>query len=231
MWAAQSPRARPWDCASLLNSQSTDVHSGGSYSSPRDSDSRKALIDALIARRVETVISSGNSDSSTQVGAPRCISSAVKVGSTTKSDAMSSFSNNNSTTDLLAPGSGIVAAVPGTGFSSKRGTSMAAPHVAGAFAVLRSRKNSLTVAQALSVLQSAGKTIRDPRNNLTKRRIILDAAVNKLGSIGGSKLKIAWQKMKGSGKDIGVGTSGIPWVIGTNKEGGGYGIYKWNRTR
>lgn len=34
-----------------------------------------------------------------------------------------------------------------------------------------------------------------------------------------------WQVSSGRAKDIGVGGNGSVWVVGTNKEGGGYGIY------
>ncbi|MFC1744729.1 tectonin domain-containing protein [Candidatus Riflebacteria bacterium] len=37
-----------------------------------------------------------------------------------------------------------------------------------------------------------------------------------------------WQTLAGRAKDIGVGANGSAWVIGTNKEAGGYGIYRWN---
>ena len=37
-----------------------------------------------------------------------------------------------------------------------------------------------------------------------------------------------WVRMPGAAYDIGVGANGKAWVIGTNKEGGGYGIYRWD---
>lgn len=37
-----------------------------------------------------------------------------------------------------------------------------------------------------------------------------------------------WKKLPGAAYDIGVGGNGQMWVIGTNTEGGGYGIYRWN---
>ena len=37
-----------------------------------------------------------------------------------------------------------------------------------------------------------------------------------------------WRKMPGRVMDIGVGANGKVWVIGTNKESGGYGIYRWS---
>jgi hypothetical protein len=37
-----------------------------------------------------------------------------------------------------------------------------------------------------------------------------------------------WQQMPGAAKDVGIGANGTVWVIGTNAEGGGFGIYRWN---
>ena len=37
-----------------------------------------------------------------------------------------------------------------------------------------------------------------------------------------------WRRVVGSARDIGVGSDGSVWVIGTDRRGGGYGIYRWN---
>jgi len=38
--------------------------------------------------------------------------------------------------------------------------------------------------------------------------------------------KVSWAKLPGAAYDIGIGANGKAWVIGTNKEGGGFGIYR-----
>mmetsp|Transcript_72837 Transcript_72837/g.144768 ORF Transcript_72837/g.144768 Transcript_72837/m.144768 type:complete len:195 (+) Transcript_72837:965-1549(+) len=62
------------------------------------------------------------------------IPEVVIVGSTTASDAMSSFSNFGACVDVFAPGSNIEAAAASsdTASVSMSGTSMATPHVSGA---------------------------------------------------------------------------------------------------
>ena len=65
------------------------------------------------------------------------VSNVVSVGSSTSSDSRSYFSNYGQTSvDLFAPGSGILATFLNLSYASISGTSMAAPVVAGAAAVL-----------------------------------------------------------------------------------------------
>jgi subtilisin len=152
---------------------------GGKHTNPCDTDPRKAAIDNLRSAGIATVISSGNEGYTDATGAPGCISSAITVGSTTKSDTISSFSNSAEWVDLLAPGSDINSSVPGGGFALKSGTSMAAPHVAGAWALLKQKTPSATVTSLETSLESTGLPVTDNRvaGGLTKPRIrIADAA-------------------------------------------------------
>jgi subtilisin family serine protease len=58
------------------------------------------------------------------------------------------------------------------------GTSMAAPHVAGAWAVYKQKYPTASVATALAAFQQTGVSILDPRNNITKPRINLSNALS-----------------------------------------------------
>jgi subtilisin len=145
----------------------------------------KAVIDNLRGVGIAAVISSGNSGFSDSLGSPGCISSAVAVGSTTKSDDVSDFSNSSTFLELLAPGSDIQSSVPDGDFAFLSGTSMAAPHVAGAWALLKQSQPNASVPAVLAAFQQSGVPIFDPRNGLVHPRIQVDDALEALGGGGG----------------------------------------------
>ncbi|MBA6354863.1 MULTISPECIES: S8 family serine peptidase [unclassified Colwellia] len=101
--------------------------------------------------------------------------SVLAVASTTRTDSMSSFSQWGLTTvDLGAPGSDILSTVPGGGYASYSGTSMATPHVTGAAALAWSVNPELSAIEMKALLMSsgddnaalAGKTVSGKRLNV-----------------------------------------------------------------
>jgi subtilisin family serine protease len=106
------------------------------------------------------------------------------VGSTTKQNTTSSFSNSSGLVSLLAPGTAIASSVPGAAYSTASGTSMATPHVAGAWAVLKSAKPTATVAEILSALQNTGVPITDTRNGVVKSLIQIGNSTTSVGALG-----------------------------------------------
>ncbi|MBI5565884.1 MAG: S8 family serine peptidase [Chloroflexi bacterium] len=148
---------------------------GGQYTATCDSTeaARKAAIDLLRSANIASVIAAGNSDYRNAMAAPACISTAISVGATTKTDQVASYSNLASFTTLLAPGSDIYAPVPGNNYDSKNGTSMAAPHVAGAVAILKQAKPAATVSEIITQLTTTGTFVTDQRSggSVTKRRL------------------------------------------------------------
>jgi len=131
----------------------------------------------LRAAGIAPVVASGNDGSKIALGVPACTSNAVSVGATNKStDAIATFSNSNQQLSLLAPGVSINSSVPGGGFASLSGTSMATPHVAGAFAVVRQQHPSWSVADIAGVLRATGLPLSDPGNGVSTPRIRLDGA-------------------------------------------------------
>jgi subtilisin family serine protease len=154
---------------------------GGKYTTQAACDaanaSRKAIIDNLRSVGIATVISSGNNGYSDGMGAPGCISTAISVGSTTKTDAISSFSNSAAFLSLLAPGSSITSSIPGGAFAVFSGTSMAAPHVAGAWAIAKQQTPAAPVSTVLAAFRTSMTWITDSRNGVSVPRLELATAL------------------------------------------------------
>jgi subtilisin family serine protease len=143
----------------------------------------KAAIDNLRSNRIATAIATGNNGFSTAISSPACISTSIRVGSTTKTDTISSFSNRGpffAPSMLMAPGSSIVSSVLSNAFGTKSGTSMATPHVAGTWALLRQVKPSASVSEIFTALHSTGHVVTDTLTGAPYRRINVQAAAQQL---------------------------------------------------
>jgi subtilisin family serine protease len=90
-----------------------------------------------VASGVTYAVSAGNSNADACTQSPARAPSALTVGATTSTDARASYSNFGTCVDLFAPGSSITSTyyTSDTAIATMSGTSMAAPHVAGAAAL------------------------------------------------------------------------------------------------
>ena len=143
-------------------------------------------VDYLARRNVVIVAAAGNESKSNGISHPACVDGIVSVGAIDKESDVARFSNSAPILDMLAPGVDINSAVPRSGsgrapFKEYPGTSMAAPHVAGAFAVLRQAAPRRSVKDIYRALVGSGDDVRDRRNGITKPALDVAGALVALG--------------------------------------------------
>lgn len=172
---------RVYELRTTFNIASVNMSLGsGQNNIACDGDGRKAAIDNLRAAGIATIIASGNNGYRDNLSAPSCISSAISVGATDNADNVASFSNVSPYLSLLAPGLNIYAAVP-NGYGTKSGTSMATPHVTGAWALFKQAVPTASVDEALAAFQAGAVLVDDNRSGGIETdlaRINVNAAIN-----------------------------------------------------
>ncbi|MBU2576626.1 MAG: S8 family serine peptidase [Nanoarchaeota archaeon] len=152
-------------------------------------DSEYPLFNASITnaynKNISVTVSSGNEANTTHITSPACVSKAIPVADTydanvgsvgwgsplvctdsaTAVDQIVCHANRNSLVRLLAPGALIYSTWYDGGYDSAGGTSMAAPMVAGAIAVMNQYLNlsgqTKTPLELETVLDNTGKAIDD----------------------------------------------------------------------
>lgn len=141
-----------------------------------------AAVAQLHASGIAVVAATGNDGGRVGVSFPACLSQVVRVGNGTFDDRVHWSSNSGDLVSLVAPGSFIESSVPG-GTAALTGTSMAAPHVAGAWAVLRQADPTASVPAVLGALTESGDAVRDHRNGVVRPRPDLAGAPDRLGEV------------------------------------------------
>ena len=138
-----------------------------------------AAINRAAAAGVVPVIAAGNDFGefgAGSVSSPGSASGAITVAAVTSNGVIADFSSAGPTPvslalkpDVSAPGVQVLSSLPGT-FGVLSGTSMAAPHIAGAAALLRERHPTWTVAQLKAALTETGDAVRSPSGEVLATR-------------------------------------------------------------
>lgn len=118
---------------------------GGSSSSR----TLKNAVNYAIKKGVAVVAAAGN-DGSSDPSYPAYYDNVISVAATDSNDELADFSNYGDWVDVAAPGVDIYSTVPGGGYESLSGTSMATPLVAGIAGLLASQgKDANQIRQAI----------------------------------------------------------------------------------
>ncbi|MFJ9583636.1 S8 family peptidase [Streptomyces acidicola] len=142
---------------------------GGSCTSATQS-----AINAAVNRGTTVVVAAGNSNANAANYSPASCSNVISVAALGRSGSKAYYSNYGSVVDIAAPGgdtstgtaNGILSTL-NTGtqgpasetYAYYQGTSMAAPHIAGLAALMKSANSSLTPAQIESAIKTNARAL------------------------------------------------------------------------
>ncbi|RSN65742.1 serine protease [Amycolatopsis sp. WAC 04182] len=141
-----------WVTANAVKPAVANMSLGGGASTTLDQ-----AVQRSIASGVTYGVAAGNDTGANACNvSPARTPEAITVGSTTNTDARSSFSNIGTCLDIFAPGSGITSTWLNNGTNTISGTSMATPHVVGAAALYASANPTATPKQVRDALVANG---------------------------------------------------------------------------
>ncbi len=147
---------------------------GGGYS-----PALHAAIERARAAGIIFVAAAGNAGQDTDLfpayPAGYEVDNVVAVAAVDRDGTLASFSNRGAeSVDIVAPGVDIVSTLPGNNYGQLSGTSMAAPHVAGALALLFAIEPAITYQQAIARLYETGRSLQGAVG-VTRTQRIVDA--------------------------------------------------------
>ncbi len=179
------PNARDSVCAAALvyaadNGAKVLSNSWGPTSRRPNNQAVTDAINYAVAKGCIVVFAAGNEDDDVQFYAPNNHPDVISVAATDSNDNRAGFSNFGNSVTIAAPGVNILSLKFQTiDYSSKNGTSMACPHVAGLVALLLSKNGQLTTTQVKQILRNNADTIQTDKP-ISSRRINAKKSVQSL---------------------------------------------------
>lgn len=132
-----------------------------SIGSREGAQAKQAAIDHALAKGAVVVAAMGNSGSF-QAFCPAANRGVIAVGATRQGDVLADYSNYGVWMTLVAPGTGILSTLPRGRWWPMSGTSMAAPHVSGVAALLRSLRPGLGAPRVAALLRAGAEDLGPP---------------------------------------------------------------------
>jgi len=216
--------------------------SGGEPEIEPSRDIVARALDAAAAAGVVPVVAAGNDYSDVGAGSvssPANSERAISVGAVEITGAPvtrthAPFSSVGPTTislrlkpDVAAPGVDVLSSVSGGGWAEASGTSMAAPHVAGAAALLAQRHPAWTVAQVKSALVQTGVDTVDDENGVLGPQFQGGGTV----ALGRADRPLLFAEPSGLSFGLLSRRSSLVGTVRLDDAGGGAGIWQVAETR
>ena len=144
--------------------------------------SLSSLVNQLVAKDVVVLASSGNDFNTTHLPAPACLSNVTAVAASNDDDIFYGNSNRNSLVKFVAPGVNIVSYWKDGLLYSGSGTSMAAPHLAGAILLIQHFNElqygtKFVVSEVLRMIKENGVSVNDAVTGLNFTRVDVYSAL------------------------------------------------------
>ena len=144
---------------SLHGAQVENMSLGGGCDGGEEHHFMAEIVDAAFDNGTTIVVAAGNDSVDASTFCPANIRRLCTVASIGTGHTLSYFSNYGEIIDVCAPGENISSSVPGGGFESKSGTSMASPHVAAVAAQIKTANPDMSADEVVSAIKATAQNI------------------------------------------------------------------------
>ena len=171
---------------SLHGAKVENLSLGGGCDGGEEHHFMAEIVDAAFDNGTTIVVAAGNDSVDASGFCPANIQRLCTVASIGTGHSLSYFSNYGPLVDVAAPGENISSSVPGGGYGTKDGTSMASPHVAAVAAQIRSAYPNMSADEVITVIKGAAVSISATNAgagmaHLAANLYVLDPAANASG--------------------------------------------------